>query len=377
MSDELPVGTHLVIGLPGPQVTDEAAAHLQAVRPGGVILFERNYRDPEQLAALTAALADVLDPPPLVMVDHEGGRVVRFRHGVTQFPSAREMSLAGPEALERQGRTEAGELRRLGIHVNLAPCVDVAVEGADPVIGDRAYGTDPDTVSRHAAARIRGLQDGGVAACAKHFPGLGAVSRDPHLLRSAIALDWDVMRAVHVAPFQAAIRAGVACVMSSHVCYPGLADPEESMPDEPATYSSRLIRDLLKKELGFSGLVLTDDLEMGAVRGPDGVGVAAVRAAAAGHDLLLVCGDAEGHREALSALRGAYASGVLVEAECRALARRVAALRDREKLPRALDGSSRDMVGLECKREPIKAHLRRGPGGSRRKAGRRKAGSQS
>jgi beta-N-acetylhexosaminidase len=260
------------------------------------------------------------------MVDHEGGRVVRFSSGVTRFPDAVTVGTTKKlEEVGRQGEVEAQELSRLGVDVNLAPCVDVLIEGADPVIGARSYGSDPRRVAALGAARIQGLQRRGVAACAKHFPGIGAVPKDPHTHLPTVGLEWSTMRQVHLAPFVEAIRIGVATIMSSHVCYPTL-DPT---PKTPATFSSRLMRGLLRGELGFQGVVLSDDLEMGALRELCSVSEAAVRAVEAGHDVLLVCSDLAAQREAFDALREAYRQGHLPPLELERSVERIDRLKEK------------------------------------------------
>lgn len=302
------VGRQLVVGLPGPTLTPDVAEHLRAIRAGGVIPFERNYVSPEQFRTLLTQLREALGRDVLVMVDQEGGRIVRFSAGVTRFPDPCSIGRTQqPADVERQGSVEARELRALGVHVNLAPCVDVLVEGSDPVIGTRAYGSDPLQVAAMGTARIRGLQGGGVAACAKHFPGLGAVPKDPHTHLPTVALDAGTMRRVHLVPFMEAVRAGVAMVMSSHVCYPKF----ERASAGPATFSSWIIRDLLRGELEFQGVAVSDDLEMGALRELCPIGEAAVRAVEAGHDAVLVCSDLEAEREVFEALRQAYQTGRL------------------------------------------------------------------
>ncbi|MBI3320882.1 MAG: beta-N-acetylhexosaminidase [Candidatus Omnitrophica bacterium] len=306
------IGSCLVVGFQGTDATDALIASLRALEAQNLIVFERNFRSPEQFIRLIRRLEEALGSRLLVMIDHEGGRVIRFSAGVTRFPDARAVSATqGVEAVARQGAVEAEELKRLGVRMNLAPCVDVIVEGADPVIGDRSYGADPARVSELACARIRGLQRGSVAACAKHFPGLGAVPRDPHQTLPTIPCGWEAMERVHLKPFQAAIESGVAAVMSSHVCYPGLGDP----PNHPATFSPALIRELLRKRLGFSGLILTDDLEMGALRARGTVAEASVRAKQAGHDLLLICSDLSAATAASKALMKAFKHNELNRAE--------------------------------------------------------------
>jgi len=302
------VGRQLVVGISVTSLTADVAAHLEAMHAGGFIAFERNFTAPEQFRALMAQLKDARGSDLLVAVDHEGGRIVRFSSGVTRFPANRiQGTTQKPEEARRQGDVEARELRAWGVHVNLAPCVDVLVEGADPVVGDRSYGSDPARVAALAAARIQGMQAAGVAACAKHFPGLGAVPKDPHKQLPTVGLDWAAMRQAHLPPFLEAIRVGVKAVMSSHVCYPEL----EGRPALPATFSSRLIRELLRGELGFQGLVVTDDLEMGALQNLCPIGEAAIRAVAAGHDVLLVCHSPSAQREVFEALCAAYREGRL------------------------------------------------------------------
>lgn len=318
------IGAKLVVGCPGAHATEDLIALLRATHAQSLIVFERNVVSSEQFTRLLRRLEEALGRRLVVLVDHEGGRVVRFSSGVTRFPDARTVGAShDAEAVERQGAVEAQELSRLGVRVNLAPCVDVVVEGSDPVIGERSYGRDPARVAKLAASRIRGLQSNGVAACAKHFPGLGAVPRDPHRELPTITLDWDVMERVHLAPFRAAIEAGVAMVMSSHVCYPALGDP----PGLPATFSAGLIRELLRKRMGFAGLILTDDLEMGALGRFGTMGEVAVRATAAGHDLLLICSDLSRAREAFLSLRNSYNNNSLDRSELEKSAERFSNLR--------------------------------------------------
>lgn len=326
MSLESQIGARLSVGLPGCEVTEDVIAALRAISAQCLIVFERNFASPEQFRRLISHLEESLQRRMLILVDHEGGRVVRFQNAVTHFPNAR---LAGEtqdaDAIERQGTIEAGELKRLGVHMNLAPCVDVSVQGADSVISDRSYGANPERVSRLSAGRIHGLQSHGVAACAKHFPGIGAVRQDPHKILPTISLDWTVMEEVHLPPFQDAIVAGVSSIMSSHVCYPGLGDAAGL----PATFSRALILGLLRDRLTFPGVILTDDLQMGAVRTFGSIGEAAIRSVEAGHDLLLICSDLGASEEAFSALRTAYESGRLNQDELEDSVERIQILRQR------------------------------------------------
>lgn len=320
------IGARLVVGFHGTEPTDALLAQLRALHIQSLIVFERNVASPGQFTRLIRRLEEGLGRRLLLMVDHEGGRVIRFRSGVTPFPDACTVGRSQePSAVERQGATEADELKRLGLSVNLAPCVDVLVEGSDPVIGVRSYGSDPARVAALSVARIRGLQSRGVAACAKHFPGLGAVPRDPHKLLPTITLGWDAMERVHLAPFRAAIEAGVATVMSSHVCYPGLGEPDGL----PATFSPRLLRGVLRERMGFQGLTLTDDLEMGALRAFGSMGDMAVRATEAGHDLLLICSDLSKANDVSLMLRNSYQQDRLNKSELEASAERLFGLKQK------------------------------------------------
>jgi beta-N-acetylhexosaminidase len=333
MELETLIGARLAVGIPGLEATDEVVAALQATRAQSLVVFSRNFASPAQFTRLLRDLEERLQRWLLVLVDHEGGRIIRFASGVTRFPDAATVGRTqAPADVERQGRVEAQELRGLGVHANLAPCVDVVGEGSDPIIGDRSYGAEPSHVGALGAARIRGLQAHGVAACAKHFPGLGAVPRDPHKVLPTISLGWPQMRRTHLPPFQAAIEAGVAMIMSSHVCYPGLGEPAGL----PATFSPRLIREQLRAQMRYEGLILTDDLEMGALRAFGSMGEAAIRATEAGHDLLLICSDLAAAKEALSSLGTAYATGRLSVAELELSAARVEQMR-RKFLPSSLE----------------------------------------
>ena len=314
-----------MIGLPGPTLREEDVRLFRDTRATGLILYRRNFDSPARLLDLLAGLEAALGRRLLVAADHEGGRVIMLGRGVTVFPDNLAVGTAGQEAFAaRQGLLEARELRRLGVDLNLAPVLDTLTERYSPNIGIRAYGKDPAVVARHGVARIRGMQRGGLAACAKHFPGKGHAPLDAHLALPTIESTWDEMHAVHLVPFLEAVAAGVECVMTSHPVYPNL-DPARV----PATFSRLLTHDYLRGQVGFRGAVLSDDLEMGAIAETCPVGEAAVRAAAAGHDLLLVCHTEAAQRAAAAALARAYRGGALPRRELEAAAERVRRLRER------------------------------------------------
>jgi beta-N-acetylhexosaminidase len=319
------VGQQLVFGLSGPKLSDADIRLFDETRAGGLILYRRNFESPEQHGRLLHDLESALGRRLIVATDHEGGRIVMLGQGTTIFPDNLAAGTAGDEAFAyRQGVFEARELRRLGVDVNFAPVLDVLTERYSPNIGIRSYGKDPGVVTRHGVARIKGMQKGGLSACAKHFPGKGHSPYDAHLRMPTIDSTWAEMRATHLPPFLAAIEEGVDCLMTSHPIYPNL-DPTRL----PATFSRRIVREFLREEIGFAGVIVSDDLEMGAIGETCPMAEAVVKTAAAGHDLLLVCHTEGAQRAAAKALLGAYRSGALPTRDLEAAADRVGRLRER------------------------------------------------
>ncbi|MEX2221126.1 MAG: glycoside hydrolase family 3 N-terminal domain-containing protein, partial [Candidatus Rokuibacteriota bacterium] len=303
MSLEAMVGRQLIVGLPGPDARDDDLRLLRDIHAGGLMLYRRNFETPERFLRFIARLEDGLGRRLLITTDHEGGRIIMLHGGVTIFPDNLTAGAGGEETMvARQGLIEGRELRRLGVDVNFGPCLDVLTERYSPNIGIRSYGKDPALVSRLGAARIRGMQAAGLSACAKHFPGKGHAPVDAHLGLPVIDSDWGDMHAVHLPPFMAAMEAGVDCIMTSHPLYPNL-DPAPSMP---ASFSKLIVEDYLRGQVGYRGVIVSDDLEMGAIGALCPIGEATVRTAAAGHDLLLVCHTAAAQRAAYEAVLAAY-----------------------------------------------------------------------
>ena len=257
---------------------------------GGVILFGRNVVDDEQVAALTAQLRSTRDGV-VVGIDEEGGDVTRLDVATGSFvPGPLALGAADDPELTTAVAAALGErLAACGVTVNLAPCADLTLAAQDPIIGVRAFGSDPVLASPHVAAYITGLQKYGVAACAKHFPGHGAATEDSHVALPVLPRTEEELREIELVPFAAAIQAGVRSVMTGHLVV-------RAWGDEPATLNHRALTEVLRGELGFTGTVITDALEMGAVSGSfgqhDGLGQAAVRALAAGADALCIGGEA-------------------------------------------------------------------------------------
>ena len=302
------IGQLLTGSLPGPAVTPEMRSLAREFQLGGVILFARNVEAPEQVAELSREIQQLSRDVPLwVSVDQEGGRVARLRAPFTEWPPMAVLGRSGDAGLaSRFAKALAAELRAVGITLDYAPVLDIHTNPKNPVIGDRALAEEAGLVARLGAAIIAGLQENGVAACGKHFPGHGDTSVDSHVDLPLVEHSPDRIRRVECVPFVEAIRAGVAFIMTAHVLVPSL-DRER-----PATLSRRIVGGLLREELGFEGVIVGDDLEMKAVATHYPVPDAAVQAVAAGCDGLLVCsGSHEAQAAALEALVHAVEDGRL------------------------------------------------------------------
>lgn len=323
----------LWIALENAEVDDEADALLRA-GAGGVVLFSRNISGIDQLRALIAELRARARGPLRVAIDHEGGHVARIGAPLTRFPSAMAIAAAGSEELaEACARAAARELAWLGIDVNLAPVLDVAADPRNPSVGVRSFGSDPEIVARFGAATVRGYRAGGVAATAKHFPGHGRTAVDPHHALPIVAGGLDELRRTDLPPFRAAIEAGAELVMATHAAYEGLTD------GLPSSMSPRIMTDLLRGELGFDGLIVTDAMAMRAIADEHGIADASARAIIAGADAAMPLVE---QAAAFDALEAALADGRLsgerlADALRRAdeLDRRLAGRADAAELPDA------------------------------------------
>jgi beta-N-acetylhexosaminidase len=280
----------LMVDVAGHELSAEEREMLRHPLVGSVILFTRNYDEPEQLARLVADIHAVRSPALIVAVDHEGGRVQRFREGFSRLPPARRIgheydvdTRAGLELARNLAWLMAAELRACGVDLSFAPCVDLDY-GASEIIGDRAFHAEPVVVGDLALAYMHGMREAGMVATAKHFPGHGAVAVDSHVSlpvdrRARVDLEADL------APYRLLMANGLPAVMVAHVLFPA-ADPL------PASLSPYWIGTVLRRELGFQGVVFTDDLSMGGAAAAFGDIVArAERALAAGCDVLPVCND--------------------------------------------------------------------------------------
>ena len=294
-------GQLLFAGFAGHEVPEDLAALVREGRVGGVVLFARNLRDPLQVRDLVARL-HALAParaPLCVAIDQEGGRVQRLRAPWTEWPPMRRLGDRDDlAATARVARALARELGDLGIDLDFAPVADVDTNPANPVIGDRSFGRDAERVARHARAFIEAMQEEGVAACAKHFPGHGDTSEDSHVALPRVDHPLGRLREVELVPFRAAAEAGVASMMTAHVLVPCFD------AGVPATLCGAAL-ELLRDEIGYDGLVFGDDFEMAAVARHFPPREATRRALEAGVDALLVCSRSDVRDEVLAELEAA------------------------------------------------------------------------
>jgi beta-N-acetylhexosaminidase len=287
-------GQRLMAGFEGKRLDRDLQGLIADLRVGGLILFKRNVESPQQLADLCRSAQDWARecglPPLFVAIDQEGGQVARLGPPFTQFPGNPAMRDA-PHAT-RFARITAAELAAVGINMNLAPVLDAVPRGSDSIMAQRAFGADAQWVARLGAAVIAELQTRGVMAVAKHFPGIGRTRLDSHIDLPFLDADLGSLQDYDLIPFRAAIQQQVAAVMLSHTLYRQLD------PQWPASLSKSIARDLLRKRMGFKGVVLTDDLEMGAITRHYGLNAAIRQVLRADIDVALICRSAEKLRQA-------------------------------------------------------------------------------
>lgn len=323
------IGQCVMVGFRGTTPSRQVAKLIERERIGGVILFSRNFASPRQVAELTATLQaiarDAGHPAPLLIAtDQENGVVQRLGAVVTQLPGSMALGAIGDvHVTEEVAEVTGRELRALGVNLNLAPVADVNNNPANPVIGVRSFGDNPAQVGLHAAAVVHGHWRAGVATALKHFPGHGDTSTDSHLGLPIVPHTLTRLRAVELAPFQQGIAAGAPIVMTAHVALPALS----GSASRPATVSQEVIEGLLRGELGFGGVVMTDCLEMTAVVESLGTAEGAVAALGAGADLVLISHTFRRQLAAIAAIRDAIRKGALPEARVREAAARVMQLK--------------------------------------------------
>jgi len=327
MTLEEKLGQVMVIGFDGLEPETELLEMIRTYHVGGVILFARNVDSPRQVAELTNALQRAAlesgHPGLLISMDQEGGRVARLTEnkGFTEFPGAMAIAATGDvENARRVAQALAAEMRAVGINTDFAPDLDVNNNPANPVIGIRSFGSDPARVAACGVAFLEGLQAEGVLAFGKHFPGHGDTGVDSHVELPLVPHDRARLEAVEFVPFKAAMAADVAGIMSAHVTFPAI----DATPGLPATLSPKVLTGLLRDEMGYGGLLVTDSLEMGALaQSGYPVPLAAATALEAGADLLLFNRDHALHRAAFKEIRAWLQDGRIPEARLNEAVRRI------------------------------------------------------
>jgi beta-N-acetylhexosaminidase len=342
------IGQFFYIGLPGTELDAETRALIQEVQPGGVIVFGRNVVSPQQLRELLDGVRELLPTNPLVGIDQEGGLVDRLRKIFTPMPSARTIrehgDLAGSRAL---GRITGEALRLLGFNMNFAPVMSIMTDERNLLsngLYSRSFGRSPGEVLGYTTVYVRGLQETGIVACLKHFPGIGAGEVDSHEQMPMVRLTHDDLMAQDLAPYIELFQRKddrVRCVMVSHGGFPnidiikGVAVTGGLL--EPASLSHNIVTNLLRGELGYQHLVVTDDLEMGAISKHCEIEAAVVRAFLAGDDMMLICARPDIIRRGYTALLGVARNGKLPKERVRGSLKRIAALKSIVKPPPPFD----------------------------------------
>ncbi len=292
----------VMLDVAGTTLTAEDEQRLRHPLVGGVILFARNYESPAQLAALTAAIHALRTPPLLIAVDHEGGRVQRFRDGFTRIPPMRELGKIwdgqpkrARHLAQQVGFVLASELRAYGVDFSFTPVLDVDY-GASTVIGDRAFHNAPQAIAELAHSLLLGLKQGGMPAVGKHFPGHGFVCADSHLEIPVDERSYTDIELCDLIPFRQMVHFGLTAVMPAHVIYP-------KVDDKPAGFSKKWLKDILRGELGFEGCIFSDDLSMEGATVAGGIVQRAEAALNAGCDMVLVCNRPDSADELLAGLK--------------------------------------------------------------------------
>ena len=343
---EQQIGQFFYIGLSGTELDADTRALIQEVQPGGIIIFGRNVAEPQQLRDLLDGVRELATVPPLVGVDQEGGLVDRLRKIFTPMPSARTIrehgDLAGARSL---GRITGEALRMLGFNMNFAPVMSIMTDERDLLsngLYSRSFGRSPGEVLGYTTVYLRGLQETGIVGCLKHFPGIGAGEVDSHEEMPMVNLSHDDLVAQDLAPYIELFQRKddrVRCVMVSHGGFPNI-DIIKGVTGgllSPASLSHNIVTRLLREELGYQHLVVTDDLEMGAIARHCEIEDAAVRAFLAGNDMMLICARPDVIRRGYQALLSVAREGKLPKEKVRASLKRIAALKSIVKEPLPYD----------------------------------------
>ncbi len=306
-----------MLGFQGGSLPRELTEYL-AQGLAGVVLYQRNFASAQDLLKLTAAIREASGRPVLIGIDQEGGTRFALGGPFTAWPSAAELGKLGDAlSVERVANAMARELRAVGCNLNFAPMLDLHANPDSPVTTDRSFGNDPILVAQLGVAFDRGLRSGGVLSCAKHFPGHGDAAVDPHLDLPVFAGTMERLQTTELVPFAAAIAAGTSLVMTAHILLPQID------PQSPASLSRTMLNGVLRRRLRFDGVILADDLGMGAIAKRYGPGEAALRTLLAGTDVAMLCHDWAAVAPAIDAVRKARLEGRFDESEWSASLNRI------------------------------------------------------
>lgn len=348
---EKKIGQLFFIGLPGSQLDETARGLLEKIAPGGVCLFARNIREAPQTRDLLDQIRDRLPVQPFLSLDQEGGLVDRLRRIVTPMPAANQLRTR--QDAVRLARIIAETVRTLGFNMDFAPVVDVIDEERAKFsngLFSRAFGCSTDDVVEMTGSFLNELQAGGVLGCLKHFPGLGASDVDSHDELPRVGLAKDSLEAIDLVPYRHLINTGnVPAVMIAHAAYPELDLQEQDQNGKllPSSLSYNIVTTLLREELAFDGLVVTDDLEMGAILKTYGIGDACKRSILAGEDMLSICARVESIYEGYDAVSHAARSGEISEDRIDQSLLRIAAAKAKLSEPLPLDFTRLQVLSSE------------------------------
>ena len=333
IGNNMKIGSVFMAGMPGPDLDRGTEALIAENGLGGIILFARNIKDPIQVATLCRDLQKTAmrhqGIPLFIAVDQEGGRVARLREPFTVFPGNTAIG-NDPDPWARAmefAETTAKEMRLAGLNMDMAPVLDVPRGDPERHLTGRTFGNDPEMVSRLGRLVVKTLQDGGIISVAKHFPGLGMAELDPHKEMLSIRAEKTEIEQIDLFPFQGAIEEGVMGIMTSHAVYPSLDS------GNPGTLSAEILRGLLRERLRFEGIIITDDLEMGAIQKGRGGKEGVLSAFEAGADILLICEDQDLVLESMSALASKVRTEEWAGRRVRESAGRILHLKKRFLLP--------------------------------------------
>jgi beta-N-acetylhexosaminidase len=316
-----------MLGFDGDSLSGELAGYLSRGL-AGVVLYQRNFKSAEGLRELALEIRKAAGRPVLIGIDQEGGTRFALREPFTAWPSAAELGRLGDvDSVEKVAHAIAMELRAVGCNLNFAPMLDLHVNSESPVTRDRSFGSDPHLVARLGAAFDRGLRSGGVLSCAKHFPGHGDAAVDPHLDLPVFSGIMKRLESAELVPFAAAVASGVPTVMTAHILLPQIDS------ENPASLSRAMLDGVLRRHLRFDGVILADDLGMGAIAKRYGPGEAAVRTLRAGTDVAMLCHDWRAVAPAIDAVRNARQDGRFDEKEWRASLERIKRACDQAEAP--------------------------------------------